>query len=92
VISKLRQGRTTLILKSCKAKIRLSPKSKRAANSISDALATDLSRLPKDEGRAAISLENSDIIFKIETDDIASLRASINSYLRLADASYRCIT
>jgi tRNA threonylcarbamoyladenosine modification (KEOPS) complex Pcc1 subunit len=82
----------TLTLKSCKAKIRISTKSKRAADSIGAALVPDLSRLPKDEGRATISLKNSDIIFKIETGDIASLRASINSYLRLADASYKCIT
>ncbi len=81
-----------MTLKSCKAKVRLSPKEKRAADSIRSALAPDLPRLPKDEGRATISLQNSDVIFKIETDDIASLRASINSYLRLADASYRCIT
>jgi tRNA threonylcarbamoyladenosine modification (KEOPS) complex Pcc1 subunit len=88
----LRQGHTTLTLKSCKAKIRLSSDGKRAVNSIRAALTPDLSRLPKEEVRAFISLENSDIFFRIETDDIASLRASINSYLRLADASYRCIT
>ena len=80
-----------MTLKSCKAKVTLSPKNKRAASSIRAALAPDLARLPKDEGRATISLYNSDIIFKIETGDIATLRASINSYLRLADASYRCI-
>jgi tRNA threonylcarbamoyladenosine modification (KEOPS) complex Pcc1 subunit len=62
------------------------------AASIRDALAPDLKRLPKTEGRAEISLKNSDIIFTIETGDIASLRASINSYIRLADASYKCIT
>jgi tRNA threonylcarbamoyladenosine modification (KEOPS) complex Pcc1 subunit len=37
-------------------------------------------------------LKNSDIVFTIETNDIASLRASVNSYIRLADASYKCIT
>jgi tRNA threonylcarbamoyladenosine modification (KEOPS) complex Pcc1 subunit len=39
-----------------------------------------------------ISIKSSKVIYKIETDDIASLRASINSYLRLADASYKCLT
>lgn len=35
--------------------------------------------------------DSSDVFIEIESDDIPSLRASINSYLRLADASYRCI-
>lgn len=81
-----------MTLQSYRAKIRVSAKSRRAAASIRDALAPDLKRLPKTEGRAEISLKNSDVIFTIETGDIASLRASINSYIRLADASYRCIT
>jgi tRNA threonylcarbamoyladenosine modification (KEOPS) complex Pcc1 subunit len=79
-------------LKSYRAKIRVSAKSRRVAGSIRDALAPDLKRLPKTEGRAKISIKDSDVIFTIETDDIASLRASINSYIRLADASYKCIT
>jgi tRNA threonylcarbamoyladenosine modification (KEOPS) complex Pcc1 subunit len=79
-------------LKSYRARIRISPKSRRVAASIRDALAPDLKRLPKTEGRAEISLKNSDIVFTIETNDIASLRASVNSYIRLADASYKCIT
>jgi hypothetical protein len=33
----------------------------------------------------------SNVFIEIESDDIPSLRASINSYLRLADASYKCI-
>jgi tRNA threonylcarbamoyladenosine modification (KEOPS) complex Pcc1 subunit len=82
----------TLTLKSCRARIKISPGSRRVATSIRDALSPDLKRLPKTEGRAEISLKNSDIVFTIETGDIASLRASINSYIRLADASYKCIT
>jgi hypothetical protein len=35
--------------------------------------------------------DNSNVFIEIESDNIPSLRASINSYLRLADASYRCI-
>ena len=81
-----------MTLKSCRARIRVSAKSRRAAASIRDALAPDLKRLPKIEGRAEISLINSDVIFDIETSDIASLRATVNSYVRLADASYRCLT
>jgi tRNA threonylcarbamoyladenosine modification (KEOPS) complex Pcc1 subunit len=81
-----------LTSKSYRARIKISPRSRRVAESIRDALAPDLKRLPKTEGRAGISLKNSDIIFTIETDDIASLRASVNSYIRLADASCKCIT
>lgn len=79
-------------MKNCRARIRVSAKSRRAAASIRDALAPDLKRLPKTEGRAEISLTDSDVVFEIETPDIASLRASINSYIRLADASYKCTT
>jgi tRNA threonylcarbamoyladenosine modification (KEOPS) complex Pcc1 subunit len=82
----------TSTLKSYRAKIKISPRSRRVATSIRDALAPDLRLLPKTEGRAEISLKNSDIVFTIETGDIASLRASVNSYIRLADASYKCIT
>ena len=35
--------------------------------------------------------DNSNVFIEIESDDIPSLRAGINSYLLLADASYRCI-
>lgn len=78
-----------MTLANCRARIRISAKSRRAAASIYDALAPDLKRLPKTEGRAEISLINSDVIFDIETRDVASLRASVNSYIRLADASYK---
>ena len=82
-----------MTLKNCKAKIRLSPKSARVADSICAALAPDLSHLPKEEDeRTNICLDGSNIMFDTKTDNIATLRASINSYLRLADASYRCIS
>jgi tRNA threonylcarbamoyladenosine modification (KEOPS) complex Pcc1 subunit len=41
--------------------------------------------------KAKISLEQKTMIFNIRSNDIATLRASLNSYLRLADASYKCI-
>ena len=34
---------------------------------------------------------NSNVFIEIESDDLPSLRAGINSYLRLADTSYKCI-
>jgi tRNA threonylcarbamoyladenosine modification (KEOPS) complex Pcc1 subunit len=82
----------TLNFKGYKSRIKVSAKSKRIAAAVCNALAPDLHFMPKTDCRAEIYLKNSDIIFKIETSDIASLRANINSYLRLADASHNCLT
>jgi tRNA threonylcarbamoyladenosine modification (KEOPS) complex Pcc1 subunit len=82
----------TLTLKGYKSKIKVSAKSKRIAAAVCDALAPDLYFMSKTDGRAKICLKNSDFVFEIETSDIATLRANINSYLRLADASYKCLT
>ena len=90
--SRSRQEHMTLTLKGYKAKIKVSAKSKRIAAAVRDALAPDLRLMPTRNRRAEISLKNADVVFKIETSDIASLRASINSYLRLADSSYKCLT
>jgi tRNA threonylcarbamoyladenosine modification (KEOPS) complex Pcc1 subunit len=86
------QGHMTLNLKSYKARINVSTRSKRVAAGICHALAPDLRLMPSTGSRAEIFSKNSEVIFKIETSNIASLRASINSYLRLADASYKCLT
>ncbi|MDQ5875243.1 MAG: CTAG/PCC1 family protein [Thermoproteota archaeon] len=86
------QGHTTLNLKSYKARIKVSARSKRVAAGIYDALAPDLRLMSSTSSRVEIFLKNSQLIFEIETSDIASMRASINSYLRLADASYKCLT
>lgn len=82
----------TLNLKSYKARIKVTATSKRVAAGICHALAPDLRLMPSAGYKAEISLKNSEVIFSIETRDIASLRASINSYLRLANASYKCLT
>jgi tRNA threonylcarbamoyladenosine modification (KEOPS) complex Pcc1 subunit len=91
-IARSLQGHMTLNLKSYKARIKVSTRSKRIAAGICHALAPDLRLTLSPGSRAEIFLKNSEVIFKIETSDIASLRASINSYLRLADASYKCLT
>jgi tRNA threonylcarbamoyladenosine modification (KEOPS) complex Pcc1 subunit len=87
-----RQGHMTLNLKSYKARIKVSTRSKGVAAGICHALAPDLRLTSLTGSRAKIFLKGSEVIFKIETSDIASMRASINSYLRLADASYKCLT
>ena len=86
------QGHLTLNLKSYKARIRVSTRSKPVAAGIFHALAPDLRHMSSTSYRAEIFLRNSQVILKIQTSDTASMRASINSYLRLADASYKCLT
>lgn len=86
------QGHMILNLKSCKARIKVSTTSKRKAAAICQALAPDIRLPPSSDARAEIFLKNSEVIFKIETNDIASMRATMNSYLRLADASYKCLS
>ena len=81
----------TLTLKGCKSEIKVSAKSKEIAAAVYHALAPDLSLMSKTECRAETCLENSKFVFRIETNDIATLRANINSYLRLAEASYNCL-
>ncbi|MEW5841170.1 KEOPS complex subunit Pcc1 [Nitrososphaera sp.] len=78
--------------KSCRAEIRigkLAPAA--AADIIYSALAPDVHKLAEKGERTAFSRTGSSLVFKIETGDIASLRANVNSFLRLVDASYRCI-
>jgi tRNA threonylcarbamoyladenosine modification (KEOPS) complex Pcc1 subunit len=86
------QGHMILNLKSYKARIKVSTTSKRKAAAICQALAPDIRLPPSNDARAEIFLKNSEVVFKIETNDIASMRATMNSYLRLADASYKCLS
>ena len=78
-------------LKSYKAKIKVTTRSKRMASGIYYALTPDLRMLRAGDNTSALSLKQTHVVFKIVTSDIASLRASVNSYLRLADASYKCM-
>jgi tRNA threonylcarbamoyladenosine modification (KEOPS) complex Pcc1 subunit len=91
-IARSLQGHMTLNLKSYKARIKVSTTSKRKADAIWQALAPDVSLPPSSDARAVVFLKNSEVIFKIETYDIAPMRAAMNSYLRLADASYKCLS
>jgi tRNA threonylcarbamoyladenosine modification (KEOPS) complex Pcc1 subunit len=79
-------------LKSYKAKIRISTTSERIAAGIYHALAPDLCMMPASSSITTLSLRETQVVFQIETRDIASLRANVNSYLRLADTSYKCLT
>lgn len=77
--------------KSCTSEITVRVKGQKA-RSIYSALAPDLEKLEGKDESLVLEYSRTCIVFSIETDDIASLRANINSYLRLVDASYRCLT
>ncbi len=77
--------------KSCTSEITIRVKGPKA-RSIYSALAPDLEKLQGKDESLKLEYSGSGITFSIETDDIASLRANVNSYLRLVDASYRCLT
>lgn len=77
--------------KSCTSEITIRVKGPKA-RSIYSALAPDLEKLQGKSESLELKQSSAGIVFSIETDDIASLRANINSYLRLVDASYRCLT
>lgn len=75
--------------KNCRSEIRIKA---HAAGAIYSALAPDIPKLTEKGERLAISRKGPTIIFTIETDDLASLRAKVNSFLRLVDTSHRCAT
>lgn len=77
--------------KSCRSEITIKVKGPKA-RSIYSALAPDLEKLQGRDESIELDCSGSGVTFSMETDDIASLRANVNSYLRLVDASYRCLT
>ena len=94
-ITKLQPGLMMLISKNYKARIQLSfktsaHKSTLIAKSIYAALNAD-TKFSSDSGAITrISIHIPNLFIEIEADDISSLRATTNSYLRLANVSYKC--
>jgi KEOPS complex subunit Pcc1 len=80
-----------LTSKACRAEIRIKVKGPKA-RPIYSALAPDLKKLQGKNERLEIKVSGSSLTFSVETDDLASLRANVNSYLRLVDAAHRCLT
>jgi tRNA threonylcarbamoyladenosine modification (KEOPS) complex Pcc1 subunit len=86
----------TLISKNYKARIQISfkapiSKSTLIAKSIHSALDPEI-RHSYDSGVVTrISISVPDLLIEVESDDVPKLRAIINSYLRLANAAYKCI-
>jgi tRNA threonylcarbamoyladenosine modification (KEOPS) complex Pcc1 subunit len=89
VILKWLREHMTLVRRHCKSEIRLSfpPKNQRAryvAEAAYSALRPDMKYFSKDSSSLVkISLNDHMITIHLEADDIPSLRASLNSYLRL---------
>ena len=62
------------------------------AKCICSALKPDKKLLSNSREKIKISSDVSNVFIEIEADNIPTLRASINSYLRLINISYKCIT
>jgi tRNA threonylcarbamoyladenosine modification (KEOPS) complex Pcc1 subunit len=103
VITRWQVEHTVLTLRNCKARIQISFKGQRFTRSKSNLMAKSISFALNPSGSLSssasdfevstkISHDNkSNVFVQIESEDIPALRASINSYLILADASYQSI-
>jgi tRNA threonylcarbamoyladenosine modification (KEOPS) complex Pcc1 subunit len=104
VITRLQLEHIVLTLRNCKARIQISFKGRSFSPSKSNLMAKSISFALNPSSflssSSASNFEtstriyhdnNSNVFVEIESKDIPVLRASINSYLRLADASYQCI-
>ncbi|HVX03441.1 MAG TPA: KEOPS complex subunit Pcc1 [Nitrososphaera sp.] len=80
--------------KACRAEIRIRVKGRQPskAESICSALDPDLKKLEEKNEKLRLKVSGPSLVFSIETGDLASLRANVNSYLRLVDAAHRCLT
>ncbi len=62
-----------------------------AAGAIYSALKPDVKSSPERQVSADIRLNDDQIIISISSNDLSHLRASLNSYLRLARAASSCL-
>ena len=62
-----------------------------SANAIYSALKPDVKSSPERQVSADIRLEGDEISIDISSNDLSHLRASLNSYLRLARAASSCL-
>ena len=87
----------TSIQKNYKSSMKISFKNKSVttqgpiAKCICSALKPDTKLSSDSREKIKISSDASNLFIQIEADNIPSLRASINSYLRLINTSYKCI-
>jgi tRNA threonylcarbamoyladenosine modification (KEOPS) complex Pcc1 subunit len=81
----------TLTSQRCRAKVKVKVKGQ-IAKAICSALAPDLKKLEQENERLQLRVSGPLLIFSVQTDDLASLRANLNSYLRLLDMAHRCLT
>jgi tRNA threonylcarbamoyladenosine modification (KEOPS) complex Pcc1 subunit len=96
-IIKLQLGHMTSIPKNYKASIQISFKNMPTslhtpiAKCICSALIPDIKISFYSREKINISSDISNVFIEIQTDSIPNLRATINSYIRLINASYKCI-
>jgi len=62
-----------------------------SADAIYSALKPDVKSSPRRQLSASIRLDDGTISIEVSSDDLSHLRASLNSYLRLARAASTCI-
>ena len=66
-------------------------RAKDSANAIYSALKPDVKSSPERQVSADIRLNDDEIYINISSNDLSHLRASLNSYLRLARAASSCL-
>ena len=81
----------TLTLKNCTARILTRFRTYKQAYAVFAAVRPEIVKLDRSQVGASIRLDVNTLVFEAKSDNLAALRASVNSYLRLADASYRCL-
>jgi tRNA threonylcarbamoyladenosine modification (KEOPS) complex Pcc1 subunit len=97
-VIKLQVEHMTSTSKNYKSNMKISFKNKSVATQshiakcICSALKPDTKLSSDSNEKIKISSDASNVFIEIEADNIPSLRASINSYLRLINISYKCIT
>lgn len=79
-----------LTLKSCKAKVTIRYPHHKQAKVIYCAIKPDIVPLDKPKANSSFLLVKNELILETTSSDLPALRATLNSYLRLADASFRC--
>jgi tRNA threonylcarbamoyladenosine modification (KEOPS) complex Pcc1 subunit len=97
-VIKLQLEHMTSIPKNFKASMQISFKNTSVsthspiAKCICSALKPDIDPSSYSREKIKISSDSSNVFIEIWADNIPSLRANINSYLRLINTSYKCIT
>jgi len=80
-----------LTLESCRARIAFHFPAKKQAAAVMSALKADLKSSRQDQASVKLALESSTLFLEITSPDLPSLRAGINSLVRLVDTCFGCL-